>query len=129
MTEQQNFTYQGIAHRIVCGRDSISSLRSEVERLGVARAMVMCGPSILKHSDVIGRVQKALGDKFVGLFSGVQPHVPLETVAPAADSARELKADVLISVGGGSTHDTARCAAIVLAEGGSLRDHGLRVDA
>ena len=126
MAEQTSFTFQGVAHRIVCGRDSIASLHSEVERLGARRAMVFCGPSILKHSDVIDRVKKALGDKYVGIFTGVQPHVPFETVAPAAASISELNADVLISVGGGSTHDTVRCATIVLAEGGSLRDHGIR---
>jgi len=128
VAEQPSFTYQGVAHRMVCGRDSIVSLRDEVERLGAKRAMVICGPSILKHSDVVGRVQKALGDKYVGIFSGVQPHVPLETIAPAAESAKELKADVFISVGGGSTHDTSRCMGILLAEGGSLRDHGIRFE-
>ena len=128
MAEQLSFIHQGVAHRIVCGRDSIASLRDEVEGLGAKRAMVMCGPSILKHSDVVGRVQKALGDKYVGIFSGAQPHVPLDTVAPAVESARELKADVFISVGGGSTHDTTRCTVILLAEGGNLRDHGIRVE-
>jgi alcohol dehydrogenase len=37
--------------------------------------------------------------------------------------ARETGADALISVGGGSTHDTTKGVATVLGEGGRIHDY------
>ena len=48
-------------------------------------------------------------------FDGVRPHVPVEVAAAAVDAAREADADLLLSVGGGSTTGTAK--AVALASG------------
>ena len=48
-------------------------------------------------------------------FDGVRPHVPVEVAAAAVAAAREAGADVLLSVGGGSTTGTAK--AVALASG------------
>jgi len=85
--------------------------------------MVTCGPSILEKSDVIKRVRAALGDRFVGLFSGVLPHSPVHTLDEAMLLAEDIKPDVLVSAGGGSTHDTTKGIATLLGEGGSIHDH------
>ena len=85
--------------------------------------MVTCGPSILEKSDVIQRVQAALGDRFVGLFSGVAPHSPVHTLDAAMRLAADVKPDVLVSVGGGSTHDTTKGIATLRGEGGKIHDH------
>lgn len=85
--------------------------------------MVVCGPSILEKSDVVRRVQDALGDRAVGLYSGVAPHSPVHTLDEAMRLADDLKPDALVSVGGGSTHDTTKGIATLLAEGGKIHDH------
>ena len=91
--------------------------------MGVTRAMVTCGPSILEKSDVINRVQNALRDQLVGLFSSVEPHSPVDTLDEAMLLASDVKPDVLVSVGGGSTHDTTKGIATLLGEGGRIHDH------
>jgi maleylacetate reductase len=48
----------------------------------------------------------------VGVYDGVRPHVPVETVREAAALARELDADGLVGLGGGSAIDT--CKAVVV---------------
>lgn len=51
-----------------------------------------------------------------GLFDGVRPHVPLETVHAAAAAARRAGADGFVALGGGSAIDTAKAAAVELLD-------------
>jgi alcohol dehydrogenase len=117
------FSYSSVAHDIVCAPDAISGLGQAVDQLGARTAMVVCGPSILRSADVIPRVQHALGRRYAGLFAGVAPHAPVHTLEEAMAVARELQPEALISVGGGSTHDTAKGIATLLAEGGDIHDY------
>ena len=123
MTQPLTFNFNSVAQEVVCAPDAISDLSGVLDRLGATRAMVTCGPSILEKSDVIQRVQAALGDRFVGLFSGVAPHSPVSTLDEAMLLAADVKPDVLVSVGGGSTHDTTKGIATLLGEGGRIHDH------
>ena len=117
-----SYTYNSVKHEIVCEVDAISGLPAVLKRAGASRALVLCGPSILAHCDVVPRVQEALGDQCVGLFSGVAPHSPIATLDAAVALAKETGADALVSVGGGSTHDTTKGVATLLAEGGRIHD-------
>lgn len=123
MAESLAYIYNSIAQEVVCAEDAISGLPGILERLGGTRAMVVCGPSILEKSDVVRRVQDALGDRAVGLYSGVAPHSPVHTLDEAMRLAEDLKPDALVSVGGGSTHDTTKGIATLMAEGGKIHDH------
>ncbi len=83
MAQSLTYSYNSVAQEVVCAEDAISSLPGILDRLGGSRAMVTCGPSILEKSDVVRRVQAALGDRCVGLFSGVAPHSPVHTLDEA----------------------------------------------
>ena len=122
-SEMLSYTYNSVKHQIVCDVDAISGLPGILQRAGASRAMVLCGPSILAHSDVVPRVKETLGNQYVGLYSGVAPHSPVATLDAAVALARETGADALVSVGGGSTHDTTKGVATLLAEGGRIHDY------
>jgi len=117
-----------VDHDIICASDSISGMADSLERLGVSRALVVCGPTILKHADVVQRVQQALEDRCIGLYSGVAPHSPVEMLEEAVAMARELQPDALVAVGGGSTSDTCKGIALLLAEGGDILDYEVRFE-
>ena len=87
--------------------------------------MITCGPTILRACNVVPRVQEALGQRYAGTYSGVAPHSPVETVEAGVEMAKEAQPDVFISVGGGSTHDTTKAMATLLAEGGDIRDYAI----
>jgi alcohol dehydrogenase class IV len=123
-----SFTYTSVAREIVCSRDAISSIGAVVDRLGARTAMVLCGPNILHHSDVVARVQEALGQRCVGLFSGVAQHSPVRVLEEAVAAAGRARPEALVSVGGGSTHDTTKGVATLLAEGGCIHDHEVRFE-
>jgi len=123
VSQSLSYSYVSVAQEVVCAADAISSLLGILDRAGVTRAMVVCGPSILEKSDVVRRVRTALGERCVGLFSGVAPHSPVHTLDEAMRLARDLQPDGLVSVGGGSTHDTTKGIATLLGEGGTVHDH------
>jgi len=113
---------------IICAPDAISGLPASLERLGLSRSLVVCGPTILEHSDAVQRVQRALGDRCIGLYPGVAPHAPVEMLEEAVATARELQPDSLVAVGGGSTSDTCKGIAVMLAEGGDILDYEVRFE-
>lgn len=123
MAQPLTYSYNSVTQEVICGPDAISGLPAVLDRAGATKAMVVCGPSILEKSDVVQRVQSALGDRFAGLFSGVAPHSPVHTLDEAMRLAGDLTPDVLVSVGGGSTHDTSKGIATLLGEGGTIHDH------
>ena len=109
---------------IVFGAGSLTQLADEVKRVGGQRAFLITGKSLATQSNVVNRIEQALGSQHVGTFSSIRQHSPKGDVAQAAEQARTLKADVLISVGGGSPIDATKAMAqAILQESGNLLPH------
>ena len=126
MTAALSYSYSTIERHVVCKPDAISDLCDVLDRLRAESVMVVCGPTILQHANVVQRVQAVLGRRCVGLFSGVLPHAPVEMFEDAIGMARDLQPEALVSVGGGSSHDTAKGLSTVLAQGGRIHDYATR---
>lgn len=109
--------------RVVFGPGSSRDVREEIRALGCSRAVVVTDEGLAKGTDVPDRIRKALGDACAGVFSDVVPDSGVHVVDAGAAFARAQGADCVVSVGGGSAMDTAKGIAIVLREGGSLRDY------
>ncbi len=109
--------------RVLFADGAVSELGLECKRLGIERALVVTDKFLREKTDVIARVEKALGARLAGIYDGVIPDTGVEVIDSGARYARELRADGLVSVGGGSAIDTAKGMAIVITEGGSIRDH------
>ncbi len=61
--------------------------------------------------------------EIVGVFDDVPPNSSVVKVTAGAELARELGADLLIAVGGGSPIDTAKGIRILLTLGGTIPDY------
>ena len=107
--------------RIVFGRGVVNQLADEVRQLGAERVFVVTSPSIAR-SYLLEAVRSALGDLCVGVYDTVKPHSPTDSIAVAAKQAADASADAFVSVGGGSSIDTAKGMAALLAEGRPLKD-------
>ena len=118
-----NYRYNPLRQDIICAESAIDGLAAAVDSLGGSRALITCGPTILDACDVVPRVRAALGEGYAGTYSGVAPHSPVETVEAGAAMAQETQPDIFVSVGGGSTHDTTKAIATLLAEGGDIHDY------
>jgi len=96
------------------GSGSLEKLAPALEQYGINRAVIITGNSLAK-TNLIDRIEKAAGNRTVGVFSETSQHVPRETVIAAADFARSKNADAIISFGGGTPNDTAKAVTICIA--------------
>ena len=81
MAQPLTYNYNSVAQEVVCAPDAISGLPGVLDRAGVKRAMVVCGPSILEKSNVVDRVKAALGERWTFRVL-VLPGVPLVGTGP-----------------------------------------------
>jgi alcohol dehydrogenase len=112
----QTLDYKEQARNIIWGENSTERLPEILSKSGSKKVMFVVGKSI-KSSSIYENIKILLGDSFAGVFDNVKAHVPQDSVEAGVALARSLKADVLISVGGGSAIDTAKAINMVLAEG------------
>jgi len=109
--------------RVVFGDGTVSELPLECKRLGVERLVVVTDKVLREKTDVVARVEKALGPRLALVYDGVIPDTGVDVIDLGAAAAKQAGADGIVSIGGGSAIDTAKGMAIVMTEGGSIRDH------
>ena len=122
MESSTPFRHRSFPLSLHAGKGALNELRGEVDRAKAKRAFVVCGKSVANKTDLIARVKANLGDKFAGVFDGVETSSPLPSVRAGAAAAREAGADIIVAVGGGSAMVTARAMIILLAEKGDIHD-------
>ncbi len=103
--------------RVVHGAGATAQLAREAERLGARRILLVTGTTLATKTELPARVREILGGRVAGTFTATAQHVPREAVRAGAAAAREIGADALVSLGGGSAIDCAKAIALVLAEG------------
>jgi len=110
------------AQVFVSGPGVVAEIGQRMDLLGVGRALLVCSGSV-RRSALLAQVLDALGPRCAGRFEEVVQHSAVAVVDRAAERARQLGIDSLVAVGGGSSSDTAKAVAILLAEGGPLESH------
>jgi maleylacetate reductase len=100
--------------RVIFGRPAAEAVAEEAARLGAERVVLIASKSLVEGTDEIERIKAALGPRFAAVHSGIAPHVPRPDVVAAAETARAAKADLIVSVGGGSVTDCAKIVPILL---------------
>jgi hydroxyacid-oxoacid transhydrogenase len=96
----------------------------ELERLGVRRALLVTDPGVAAtgHSDRIRRSIEAEGIEVV-VFDRAHVEPTLGSLQEAADYARDAGVDGFVSVGGGSSIDTAKVADLIATHAGAVMDY------
>jgi maleylacetate reductase len=76
---------------------------------------LMVSGTLNRETDEIDKVRRALGNRCVGVFDKMLPHTPRSAVIAAAEQARETRADLIVTIGGGSITDAAKAVQLCLA--------------
>jgi maleylacetate reductase len=104
------FVHDALAGRVVFGAGrSRSALAAELERLGAERALVICSR---RDAGLATALCAPFAGAVAGRFVGVRAHVPVELAERARTQARQLDADCLLSIGGGSATGMAKAVAL-----------------
>ena len=114
-------SFRAVVHalQLHSGRQVIEGgLRQAVDRVAAKRAFVVCSRSVNQRTETVRRIAAALGDRYAGVFDGIEKDSTYLSVRAAKDAAMAADADLLIAVGGGSVMVATRVVAIYLAEPG-----------
>ncbi|MDX8032015.1 maleylacetate reductase [Lentzea sp. BCCO 10_0856] len=99
------FEHTTLGQRVLFGTgEAVASLAAEVERLGARRVMLVGDEAIA--AEVAAKIDVA------ARCTDVAPHVPVANAERARAQAASSNADLLVSVGGGSTTGLAKAVAL-----------------
>ena len=103
------FEYTGLPYRVLFGQDTRQQVAQEVDRLGLARVLVLSTP---EQTDTAKQIAQALGDRSAGIYDKAEMHVPMTVVHDAEKMVDTCHADGFVAVGGGSTIGLAKALAL-----------------
>lgn len=100
---------------VIHGTPAATALVEEAERLGARRVFVIASGTLCRETNEVDKLKEALGDHCARVFDQMGAHVPRGDVIAATEAAREVKADLIVTIGGGSPTDGAKAVALCLA--------------
>lgn len=97
------------------GRGSRTELASEIKTRGFKKILVVTDQTLL-DCGVAGKVTKILDDAGIeyDIFADVKPNPTVTNVQDGVKKCREIGADAIVTVGGGSAMDTAKGISIIM---------------
>jgi alcohol dehydrogenase class IV len=116
-TDPFEFTYRGID--ILFGRGRAGEIGDVLAQRDLDRALIVCGSNVGANEELMGPIEAGLGDRLAGTFDETTPAKRIETAYDGIERMREVDADVLVGVGGGSSLDIARQMSALAADGRS----------
>ncbi|HXN66600.1 MAG TPA: iron-containing alcohol dehydrogenase [Bradyrhizobium sp.] len=105
----------GAMDEVEFGRAAAEAVVEQTDRLGAKRAFLMVSGTLNRETDEIEKIRRALASRCVGTFDAMPPHTPRQAVIAATEQARAVKADIIVTVGGGSITDGAKAVQLCLA--------------
>ncbi|MBL0371892.1 maleylacetate reductase [Rhizobium sp. KVB221] len=106
---REEFAVQWPAIRVRFGAGVRHDLVAEIKRLDCRRALILTTP---EQVSVAEEFAVLCGDHVAGTFSRARMHTPVAISEEAASYAREIGADCLVAVGGGSTTGLGKAIAL-----------------
>ncbi len=91
------------------GAGSRHSVSEELEALGCSRALLLSTP---QQSGAVLDLATELNEHVAGVYSRATMHTPVDVTEDALCHARDVSADCLVSVGGGSTTGLGKALAL-----------------
>lgn len=97
------------------GAGAVKEIPGEVKSRGYKKALVVCGPSILKHG-VVAMVTDQLDAEHLPyeIYSDIKANPTIENVQAGVEAFKAAGADYIIAIGGGSPMDTAKAIGIII---------------
>lgn len=105
----REFVYEALPNRVIFGHGTLKQLPDELRNAGAKRVLVLSTPEQANSAEALFA---SLGDLSAGTFTQAKMHTPVEVTEQAVQAAAELKADAVVSFGGGSTTGLGKAIAL-----------------
>jgi alcohol dehydrogenase class IV len=118
-----NFRYE-LPTAIEFGRGYIQRLPEFVTKLGGSNVLIVGDPGVLQ-AGIVARLEEPLEKAGIpySIFTEVGMEATIESVDKGTELAKEMGADIVVGVGGGSALDTAKAVGLMLKNPGNIRDY------
>ncbi|MEL0089357.1 MAG: iron-containing alcohol dehydrogenase [Rhodospirillales bacterium] len=100
--------------RVTYGMSVGEALADAVKRAGVSRVFILASRALVVLNQEIQSAIESLDGKVCGIYSGMPPHTPRDAVLEAAESARKGRAEMIVTIGGGSITDAAKAVCLAI---------------
>jgi alcohol dehydrogenase class IV len=109
---------------ILSGEGVLSQVAAQVNYFSGSKVMIYADPGIIK-AGLVKRLETILNENQIAyeIFSDVMPEPPLAIANKAVQALRESDADLVIGMGGGSSLDIAKTAAVLSRHEGNVEDY------
>lgn len=110
--------------KIISGIGSTAEIIKELNAINAKKVLLITDPGLVQAGvaqQVVEMLKQAAVE--VEIFDAVEPDPSIQVATKAAEMAKNVKANVLIALGGGSAIDTAKSAALLVTNGGYLKDY------
>lgn len=98
--KMDSFEYNANPARVIFGSGTLQKLPDEIARLNLSAPLVLSTPQQVKQAEEVKNVLKG---KVAGVFTEAIMHTPVHITEKALEYAKAQGADLVISIGGGST--------------------------
>nr|WP_294507653.1 iron-containing alcohol dehydrogenase [uncultured Rhodopila sp.] len=87
---------------VIFGMPAAKAVAELARRAEARRVFLMASGTLERETGEIGLVREALGNTCAAVFNRMPPHTPRKSVIEAVEMARDARADLIVTVGGGS---------------------------
>jgi alcohol dehydrogenase len=117
------FVHRSPATKVVSRPGACAQLGEELAELGMRRPLVLSG----RRTAASPAYQESIASlQDFRTYKEIPEHSSVAVLEAVTQLARDHSVDGIVAIGGGSASDTAKAAALWLAEGGELESHATR---
>lgn len=109
------FTYSAL-HKVIFAEPAELALPKLLKEYGYQRPFLVASNSLASATDNLVSLRDALPIGMAGLSTSIRAHTPREDALALLDRVRSSKADVIVSIGGGSVIDACKFVQLAMEQ-------------
>ncbi|KAJ8515275.1 hypothetical protein ONZ45_g7278 [Pleurotus djamor] len=124
------YSYTDTLKGVYYGPGSLkTALPSLLKKIGGTKALVVTGKSLHEKTNVVRRVEAVLKEEnaYGGTFHDIGQHSPIAGIRAGMDMFKQVQADIIVSVGGGSPVDASKAMLYFLHEEGGPQSYQIAI--
>lgn len=108
--------------QITFGMEAINQIENIVNEQQFKNVLIITDPGILQ-TDLISKIQSQLQNVNYKIYGETQPNPTVANCNEALAILKEIGADVVVAIGGGSSIDVAKAVALLATNGGTIEEY------
>ncbi|MEI3606642.1 iron-containing alcohol dehydrogenase [Pseudogracilibacillus sp. SE30717A] len=117
-----NLGYYKNPTQITYGVNALKEVKKIIDGQGIKNVLIVTDPGLMK-TGLIDDLLQYVNHVNYKIFSECQPNPTVSNCNNALDMLREVKADLVIAIGGGSSMDVAKAVSLLATNGGEIKEY------